>query len=312
MEYNKMMLVPVMLLFAVNVVSAAGFEYDETPFLNAVYENAKCRVDFTNDLIDAMVEEEPSESDLLDYQDTLNADMSELYTLAQAGDRTGFAEHMRGTLKDDFVDTKDAMRESRGRIRNNESAGNGKMNRLRNEYNSLNETYTACNYNTMKNMARERHNWMNHVMEYWKNKSANLAQKGVDTSELDDVIDGAEETIVAPYNNEVNNAGDSSQVRAAMGKYCLGNGCAEGTNYHFYAKAESAKLNGILGYLEEDAEEAGLGSEVEEAQGYLDSANDGVQRTGYEQYAEGVAESVWDDIKSAAETVREIFGELRG
>jgi len=309
---NKIMLVPVMLLFAAGVVSAAGFEYDETPMLMAAYENAKCRVDFTNDLIDSTVEEDPDETGLLDYQDALNEDMEELYGLAQAGDRAGFGEYMRGTFEQNFREAKEEMRNARNRMREGDERGNGKMLRLRSEYEGLNGTYAQCNYNTMKNIAQERMRWMNQVMEHWKNKSANLAQKGVDTAELDSVIDDAEETVVGPYANQIQNAGDDKQIRTAMGSYCLGNGCANGLNYHFYAKAEIAKLNGILGYLESDAEEAGLGGQVSEAKGHLDSAGDGVQETGQNQYGHGVSDSVWGNLRNAADAIRSVFRELRG
>ncbi len=308
---NKMMLVPVMLLFAVSAVSAAGFEYNETPMLAAVHQNAKCRVDFTNDLIDSMIDEAPGEEGLLDYSDTLNEDLDELYDLAQEGDREGFRNYLRNTFEPNFREAKQEMREARERIREGEEQGQGKMLRLRNEYQESYREYERCNYESMNDIAGERLSWMNQVMEHWSNKSAELARKGVDTSELDDVIEGAEETVVEAYGNQVRNAGDAAQVRAAMGAYCLGDGCPNGLNYHFYAKAEIAKLNAILGYLEEDAVDAGLGEEVDEAQGYLDSADEGVQDTGQNQYGQGTSESVWGSIRSAAETLRGIFSELR-
>lgn len=309
---NRILLVPVMLLFAAGVVSAAGFEYDETPMLMAAYENAKCKVDFTNDLIDSMVEEDPDETGLLDQQDILDSDLEQLYRYAQSGDRAGFREYMRGTFEQNFRETNQEMREARNRMREGGAQGDGRMLRLRNEYQVLNGTYAQCQYNTMKTMAEERHRWMNQVMEYWKNRSADLSRKGVDATELEAVIDDAEETVVEPYANQIRNAGDDRQMRTAMGSYCLGNGCANGLNHHFYAKAEIAKLNGILGYLEEDAENAGLGGQVGEAKGYLDSADEGVQKTGQNQYGQDVSDSVWENIRNAADAIRSVFRELRG
>lgn len=312
MENGKAIMVPVLLLFAVSAVSAAGFEYDETPMLLAVHDNAKCRVDFTSDLIDSMVEESPEEENLTEYQDTLNEDLDELYDLAEEGDREGFKEYMRNTFEPNFRDAKQAMRESRDRIREGEEQGQGKMWRLRNEYLEHLEDYEGCHYESMKGIAEERVNWMNAVLEHWSERADDLADKGVDTSEMEDVIEDAEETIVDAFEDEVESATTGYGVRKALGGYCLGNGCPNGVNHHFYAKAEIAKLGGILDYLEEDAEEAGLGNMVGEAQGYLDSADGGVQDTGQNQYGQGVSETVWDNIRSAAETLRDIFSELRG
>lgn len=309
---NKIMMVPVLLLLAVSVASAARFEYDEKPMLMAVYENAKCRVDFTSDLIDSMVEESPEEEGLLDYQDTLNDDMDELYGMAQEGNREGFRLYLRETFEPNFREAKEEMREARNRIREGEEQGQGKMLRLRNEYMELNGTYAECHYETMGDIAQERIRWMNQVLAHWSEKSDDISGKGVDTSELDGVVDNAEEEIVDALEDEVDSATTGYQVRKAIGGYCLGNGCPNGKNHHFYAKAEIAKLNGILAYLEEDAEEAGLEEEVSEAEGYLESADGGVQETGQNQYRQGMGESVWNDIKGAAETIRDIFSELRG
>ncbi len=308
---NKMMLVPVMLLLAVNVVSAAGFEYDMTPGLMAVYDNAKCRVDFTNDLIDAMADEVPEASYLTDYQDTLNDDMNELYDLAQAGDRVAFREYMQDTLRSDFVDTKDAIRGARDNFDEWNVTLETRLE-LREDYLSLNETYATCNFNSMKGIADEKLNWMNAALDYWSERSEDLSEKGVDMSGVDATIEDAGNVIIGPFEDAVDSATTGCEVREVIGDYCLGNGCVEGINHHFFAKAEIAKLDAILDYLEEDAIEAGLGDEVEEAESYLESADGGVQETGYEQYAEGVGESIWEDIRSAAGTIKDIFSQLRG
>ncbi len=311
MEIGKMVLMPVMLLCAVNMVSAAGFEYNETPMLMAVAEHAKCRVDFTNGLIDSIVEGVPEASYLTDYQDTLNDDMDELYDLAQRGDRGAFKDYMYGTLQEDFVDTKEAIREARGNFNDWNVSRETKL-QLWDDYVALNETYATCNYNTMKGIAEEKLNHMDAILEYGSQRSDELEGKGLDMTEVDRIISDARTVIVEPYESAVDSAETAKEVREAIGDYCLGNGCADGTNYHFFAKVEIAKLNSIVDYLEEDAVEAGLGDEIEEAQGYIDSADGGVQRTGYEQYAEGVGEEIWENIKLASSTIKDIFSQLRG
>ena len=265
---NKIMMVPVLLLLAVSVASAARFEYDETPMLLAVYEQAKCRVDFTNDLIDSMVDNIPESEYLSDYQDTLEDNLDELHDLAEDGDRHDFKEYMRGTFQEDFRGTKEAMREARGNFREWNISLETKLELL-GDYLSLNETYAECDYEAMQEVADERLNWMNTVLEHWSERSDDLSDKGVDTSGVDDVIEDARETIVDALEDEVDDATTGHGIRKAMWGYCLGNGCPNGKNHHFYAKAEIAKLNGILDYLEEDAEEAGLEEEVDEAEGYL-------------------------------------------
>jgi|GEM_PF-2016153 len=308
---NKILVMPLMLLLAASVVSAVGMKYNETPMLTALYKNAQCRVEFTNGVIDSIIEKVPEAAYLSSYQDMLNDDLAQLYNLAQAGDREAFKDYLKEKFEPDFHSTKEAIRDAR---RNFTTWGVTPADRrgMLDYYKSLNETYGRCRFDAMKEVAEERLNWMNAALERASERSRNLSARGVNTTELDAVIDGARSAVVEPLEIRMGSATTALEIREALGAYCLDNSCPNGLNYHFFAKSEIARLNGILGYIKEDAIGAGLGSDVETAQGYLDSASAKVQETGNSQYAEGVGESVWNNIRSAAESIKDIFNKLRG
>ncbi len=302
---------PLMLLLAASVVSAVGMKYNETPMLTALYKNVQCRVEFTNGVIDSIMKNVPEAAYLSSYQDLLNDDLTELYNLAQAGDREGFKNYLKDEFEPDFHATKEAIRDARRNFTTWNVTPADRRN-MAEHYKSLNRTYGQCRFDAMKEVAEGRLGWINAALGRASERSKNLSARGVSTSELDAVIDGARGTVVDPLENRINSATTAIEIREALNAYCLANGCPNGLNYHFFAKSEIARLNGILNYIRADAIEAGLGSDVETAQGYLDSASAKVQETGNNQYAEGVKEFVWGNIKSAAETIKSIFNKLRG
>ena len=71
------------------------------------------------------------------------------------------------------------------------------------------------------------------------------------------------------------------------------------------------KLDQILELVQEDAEEAGLDDDWEDAKEYLSDAADALDAVGDDQYEGSERTDVWGNIRSASEALKDVISELR-
>jgi hypothetical protein len=304
----KLLLIPLMvLLLAMPVVSAVKIN-DE--MLMGAYDDVKCLTDFENSVITSVTAKVPQASGLSAYTTTLNSDTTQLNAYANAGDEDSFKTYLRGTYESDIKNTNAAIRDARKNFSQWNVSAQTKI-ALRDDYKNAKDTFTACHLGATKRMANGRVNAFNNVLEKWSEKADNLSAKGIDVTDMRSVISGANSTIVVPLDNSLDNAQTGKDVRDTLRSYCLANGCKNGINYHFYAKIEHAKLQAILDFIKPNATSANLTTQVNFAQSELDSVQASLTSVGTAQYSDGQNKIIWDNLKDAAKTIKEIIKSLR-
>jgi hypothetical protein len=305
MEYKYAVLFALLLI---PMSSAIGELDDEREAaLNAAMDNVECKTDFMVGVIDSMVENIEGVDYLNDHVDVLTGDEAQLQEYADEGDVQGFKDYVDDSYTPHMREAKDDVREAR--LEANISAET--KAELRDDYNSLSAAYEACNFDSLERFAEAKLSGYEEALELAEDKAANLSAKGVDTSGLTALIEEAEDEIVDPLSEAVENAGNSTELRDALGQYCLFNGCPRGTNFHFAAKFEVEKLESILEFIADDAEAAGLGEDVDSAQEDIDATQDVLDDVGTSQYTESQGEDLRGYLRSAADTIMEIISTLR-
>ena len=300
-----LLLVPLALL----LLAPISFAISER-FLADAYDDTKCLTDFETSIVSSVTSRIPEASYLSTYADKLTADTAQLETYANANDTDAFKNYMRGTYEPDVRSTNDAIRDAR----KNFSAWNVTVQTrkdMKDSYDSAKDAFKECHLDAMKKMANGRVEHYKDVLEKWTDKANDLSAKGIDTSGMMSVINGAQTTIVTPLEDALDSATTGKEVADAVRGYCLANGCKNGLNYHFYGKIEEAKLQGVLDYIEPNATAAGLGSQVDAAQSNLDTAQITLNAVGTGQYSGGQEKIVWDSLKDAAKTIKAIMKSLR-
>ncbi len=79
---------------------------------------------------------------------------------------------------------------------------------------------------------------------------AKLAAQGMNTTQLNATLSGAETSIIAPLSSGLNSSTNSSQIVSLFNSYCLGNGCDNGTNYHLDTRLKLGEDSAYLAYQE--------------------------------------------------------------
>ena len=184
------------------------------------------------------------------------------------------------------------------------------MESLQTTYKTLMGTQSSCF--DAKGYANLVLDYCNNTLNTYQLRAQNLTGRGINASNLLDIVGSARSQIMTPLKNGVNSAANSSQVRMALEHYCLYDGCANGTNFHMALKFESMRMNDLLAAMAPQAAEAGLGSNVSAAQSSLDAANAKISAWGTDAATPDQLKAAWADIGSAAKGSHDIFIALNG
>ena len=274
--------------------------------LEAAMTNAECKTDFMVAVIDGMVAVLNDTGNLSSQVDILNSDIDTMQGYVDANDTDAFRAYVHGTYAQHMRDAKTAIKDAR------KGQGFGKMKQqLKEQYDELKSTYDSCHFGTLKHAAETKVDGYKDALGRKRQKIQNLSAKGINTTELDELVDEAENEVVDPLENEVGDADNVQELKGIMDKYCLYNGCKNGTDFHFAAKFEIKKLGLILDNIKADAESKNLSSDVETVQGYLDSAQSKLDAADESKMDDAAHEAMWSDIKAAESALKLLVSKTR-
>ncbi len=296
-------------LMAVPLASATGGNLTQDS-LRAAADSASCRADFESGYIGALVSSVPSASVLSTYADKLNADEHTLNGLAAAGNASDFRDFINGTFDPDMRSANEAITSWR-KDGGGKNLSNSTRAALKEDYTQLRATEESCDFNALKEYANDRVEAYNDDLSRYEAAADKLGQRGVSTTDLTSLIGDARSQVVDPLKDAVSSATNASELRQALGQYCLYNGCKDGTNFHMAAHFDSDKLGDVLTYIAPMAQSAGLGGNLTAAQGDLGSVQSELSSIGTSEYAQGQSDQVWGGIRSVAKDVKDIVEGIR-
>ncbi len=294
-------------LAAVPLASASGGNLT-MGMLKAAADSASCRADFNAGYIGALETGIPSASSLQSYADKVKSDEQELQGLAAAGNATAFRDFMKSAFDPDMKSANDAVRSWRSDYRNQ---SNSSKESLKASYGQLRASEESCEFQALKEYANDRVESYDDALSDYSSSVSKLDAKGVPTSDLSSLISDARSQVVGPLQSAVSGATNVSQLRQALGGYCLYNGCKDGTNFHMAARFDSDRLGDILVRIQPLAQADGLGSNVTAAQTALSSVQSELASIGTSEYAQGQADTVWSGIRSVAGDLKGIIAGIR-
>ncbi|GEM_PF-5464983 len=184
------------------------------------------------------------------------------------------------------------------------------MESLASTYKSLRDAQDSC-FNT-KEHALLVLNYHNATLNSYQLRAQNLTDRGIGAGNLLTLIESARSQAVAPLQNGVKSASNSSQLRILLNQYCLDGGCANGTNFHMSAKFETMRLSGLLAVMSQKASEAGFGNNVTAVQSSLSAARNKIDSWGTKDVTPDQLKAAWADIRSAAKGGHDLFIALNG
>ena len=252
----------------------------------------------------------PDASSLNQQSDALKQDLVQLQSYAGQGDTDSYRTYVKGTYDSHMKDAGKAVRDARQA--HNKNLSKEVRAGLKSGGEQLKASFDACHFSAMQSYSSSRVDNFNDELDMASAKAANLSAKGIDISNIIGIINSARSQIVEPLKSDISQAKTPKDLSAVVEKYCLHDGCKSGVNFHFSAKFEIEKLNGILVVVKANPKAAGQADRISKIQAELDSAKAALDAAGTSQYPQqGKDDTVWSQIKLAAKDLSELVRTLR-
>ncbi len=272
--------------------------------LQSYSDRALCNIDFHSKVLSDTAAKVPQASALKSWADKLASDASQLKSMAAANDSAAFHKFVRETLNDDLKAADAAVRNERKNYRAYNVTKNV-TEELKEDYKAGKKAFSQCERQNNIKIAQQRVNVYSHFLSQRQEEIVKLEKRNISTAELSAIITEAQDTIVKPIQDAIS-SGDINRVAAALKQYCLENGCRNGTNFHFSAKFEQARLAALLSVVKPDANTLSLTAELANVQGNLAESKAALKSVGTADYKSSQRNQVWKPLKSTVEALEKL------
>jgi len=311
----------VTLLFASLLVLIVGAQpvpnADRTALLNSALKDMGCKVTYETGLINAMVSKFPSlSSSLSPYIGKLQTDLAQLTQYSSQKDVQNYTIYVQETFTPNLVDANTAQRKGIESLRDNSGMDKNEtkaaMRSLKSEMESLRAANEICF--DMETHAGLVINYYTNSLNMYEKRANNLSQRNIGAAVLSNLVAEARQNILDPLKDEVNSAQNNSQIKAALMKYCLFDGCLNGTNFHMAAKYETARLQILLNVVSVEAVNIDLDNsgypDRDEIKIALEHVDEIIDSWANVNANSGQLKTEWDNIRSAAKKIHALFVEI--
>ena len=304
MKFFGLMLISFLLL-----ASFALADADDAGYLAIRADRISCTVNFHTSVISDIAAKIPQASGLGTWTAKLQNDESQLKTLASGSDHKAFEDFVKDILRQDLKQADAAVRDARKDFKNYNVSKEVRQS-LKDSFKTDQQTFRDCVRQNDLKVAERRADYYSKALDKRQGQVDKLSKRNISTADLSALISQARATIVTPLENAAK-SGDAGQAASALKQYCLWNGCRNGTNFHFAAKFEQARLSALLAKITPIANAKGLSSDVTAVQTQLDASKNALSAVGNSDYGPGQRDQVWNSLKSAAEAFKKLVSDLR-
>lgn len=281
------------IMFGLMLLSISFAEENATNILNLRYNLIACTVNSALSLIDYGKSTTNVSSNGL--EDNLETGLSTLKTYANKGDKQGFAEFLRGTLKENLKNATTYLRSLRAQW-----IQSGKAIETREYFNTVKSTRVACVHNAKSVLMNAQIERIHSRIDKLKNITDRLSNKSVDTSGMKEILGEAQTNLDRMKEAaETENATIISKTIEEL----------RGQHLHIWARFHAEKISAILKSVEHSAIENGYQGDVDSIKSRLDDIAEATQ-VGV-KYTPDVFEQVKNDLKESANLLRELIKKLK-
>jgi len=275
-------------------------------YLQAALASATCQVSLTTGYLQNVINLNQTAFASLNQDVTkMNGDLTTLQGYANSNDKTGFQSFVQGQLK---TDTKSIKLDTQNLIKTVHLTKDQRAT-LKSETSQLQSTYKSCMFTAKQQSANAKvQNFQNQITQM-QNRSKTLTGKGVDTTALNNQISSASAQVAA-LQAAINSANDSKSLQKAINSFCLYDGCKNGTNFHFAANSAIAVKQAQLTKIQSRNGSSAYSAQITQAQNDLNAAQSVLNTVGNGQYSGTQQSDVWNNIKAAADIIKQLWQEL--
>lgn len=225
------------------------------------------------------------------------------YTAIQADASANNTAQFKADVKTYTSDTRTANLDARADIKTAHSTTVNTT--LRSDIKQLMTTYQSCLFGEKQQYAQLKGQMFNNAISHAQNMTGRLSKHGMNTTALENTINGANAGYQS-YENQVNNAQNRTQLKAAMNSFCLYNGCKNSTDFHFAAKVAIDKEQARLNMLASANSTSTYQALVAQAQADINNAQAALNVVGSGQYQGNQSSTIWGDLKAASDVIHQL------
>ncbi len=279
----------------------AGFFGDYRDYgMTHRYDMAECRVVFQSSLLDSVPDfvENASEDEINEYKEQLDDSLGVLADAVGNNDRSSFRgamDDLREVWRETSEYLRDMRKEARSGLKGQERAD--MMAEIRADFDEKKDELQVCFRSAAFSNSERELEKHEHWMEVAKNATDSMEERDYDVSEIEDVLEEAEENAEILQDAVDNENEDILEIRRDVWMKHL----------HIWAKFNNKKMNLFLERIQERTE--GYETELEEIQDLLDEA---ISIGDDEYYDAGEALEARAKIGEAREKLVDLVEEIRG
>lgn len=286
----------------IGFVLASNVGGNSNPDSNSVlYQELLCRTNFNIGILNSTISAFPNASSTLGPSITLlQYDLSK----AKAMNNTGIREFVRtgysGDMKD-IINLVQSWRKNEGGY----FSLDARASMIR-SYEQLKATYGQCEQGVYSTIISDRVNRYKSQISDFQNKTHELSKRGFDVTQLNKLIQDAQDQIIAPLENA--SSANSSSVKEAVQSYCLYNGCENGTNFHLESRFQVTRINIIYEDLEKNSGVFNLSNSLLTQDGKaISNAQSALNKVGTSMYQGNQSDEVWSNIKESYNVTNQLI-----
>ena len=307
MDSKMIFVLAALLALPAAYAASGGANGAQGQLLGAASAEAQCRVDFTVGYLNAIVAAVPNASATLGADaSVLQADLATLKGYATSGDAAGYRSYLSGTMDPAFKAARNDIQ-----ARPWKGSGNATISSLKATYSQLSQTLESCQLNAAKSFAQDKIALYQQDIENYTGRTGTIAGRNgsIDTSGLNQILSDAQSQVIGPLQAAISSAGNASELRAALDKYCLYDGCKNGENFHLAVKYELARLTATLASAQSRMGVNGT-NYFAAAQQDLANAQSELSAIGTSQYTDSSRGSLQDTLKSFTGDLRQAAAQI--
>jgi len=307
MDFKMILVLSALLALPAAYAASGGANGAQGQLLGAATAEAQCRVDFTVGYLNAISAAVPNASATLGADaSALQADMATLDGYATSGDTAGYRSYLSGTMDPAFKAARNdvASRPWKG-------SGDATLSSLKASYLQLSQTLESCQLNAAKSFAQDKIAIYQQDIENYTSRTGAIAGRNgsIGTGGLNQILSDAQSQVIGPLQAAISSAGNASDLRAALDKYCLYDGCKNGENFHLAVKYGLARLTATLSSAQSRMGANGT-NYFAKAQQDLSSAQSEMSAIGTSQYTDSSRGALQDSMKSFTRDLRQAAAQI--
>lgn len=176
---------------------------------------------------------------------------------------------------------------------------------LKSDATPLKSAYNSCLFGVKHQYAQLKMQMFTSALLHAKNMTKKMSERGMNTTALNQTI-GMAGGQIQSFEAAVNNAQNSTQLKAALDSFCLYNGCKNPDNFHFAAKTAIDSAQAKIRFLAGKNSTSSYQTLVSQAQADLGNAQTALSQVGSSKYQGTQSSDVWNNIKGAVDIIHQL------